>query len=212
VIANTPDAESYPGQPGKKAPSDSELISPDEVFRSQEQPSRSLWVDFTLEAGANLVGALVGALLAIPTGLWIDRKRSAKEQRDRALVVLRALEDELAKNTQSITDYLAKPAKREQISYPSISNDAWQAAHELGLLVGLNNYDLYKSLIEVYEQLELISHLSKSLWQLFFTPAADFSFIDTRVQLLQESLRTESESAATLIRRTRNEISQALAP
>lgn len=183
-------------------------IDEDPTF-SEAAPDNNIWSAFALEAGANLVGALVGAMLAIPTGLWIDRRRRVREQQEQADVALAALWRELDENRSRLETFLSVnvSAAEEQIIAPNLGNDAWQAAHELEILVGLD-YDLYKQLLEVYEQIELIDQLSKTLWQIFFTPAPDFSFIETRTRLLNETLRTESELLLPSIERLEALITQ----
>ena len=40
--------------------------------------------EFWINVLSNMVGALIGAILAIPTGLWLDRRIKLREQEERA--------------------------------------------------------------------------------------------------------------------------------
>ena len=145
-----------------------------------------------------MVGALIGAILAIPTGLWLDRRIKLREQEERANTVLRTILDELQKNKNEIEKFLAIESTEDDIRYPLISDDAWQAAQE-GVQFGLSDYLLHKRLITVYEQIGFVNQIAQSLWNMFFNPASDFGLLDKKVNILKRVLRDETQQLTALL-------------
>jgi len=167
--------------------------------RNEGETSLVFNAGFWSELVANLVGALVGAMLAIPTGLWLDRRVKSREQQERTIIVLRAIRDELVKNQAAMEDFLAKQPVEGEITYPSLTNDAWQAAQGLDFLSALADYELHKTLIGVYERIDFVTRIAQSLWNMFFSPMVNFGVLDRKVKILIEALREETQQTIPMI-------------
>lgn len=154
---------------------------------------------FWSDVVANLVGALVGAGLAIPTGLWLDRQVKMKEERERTRIVLRSVSEELAKNELALKDFLSKQPSEEVIAYPLLSSNAWQAAKGLGILSTSTDYVLRTTLVSVYERVDFITLVAQSLWSLFFYPSVDFGTLKRKTSILLDVLSDEAQKAVPLI-------------
>jgi hypothetical protein len=176
------------------------------------------WVDailaFFLSIGkellANSVGALIGAVLAIPTGLWLDRRIKLREQRERSVMVIRAVYDELDKNLNTLEEFLAKSPGEDEIIYPTLTSNAWQAAQSLEVLSSSGDYELHKILIGAYERINFVTHISQSLWNLFFSMSLDFNNLDRKVKILTRVLRDEAENTLPLIQEVQEALQKRL--
>lgn len=148
---------------------------------------------------ANAVGALIGAILAIPTGLWLDRQVKSKEQRERSKKILRAVFDELDRNQTALKGFLAKPPSEDEIDYPNLDNNAWQAAQNLEILSSSKDYELHKVLLDVYEKVSFMSQISQSLWNLFFSANYDFGVLERKVKTLMNTQKAEANNLLPLV-------------
>lgn len=166
--------------------------------------------DFWSELVANLVGALIGAMLAIPTGLWLDRRIKTREQMERVRIVLQAVYNELTSNRASLKDYLEQEHVEDEIAYPVLTSGAWQAAQGLEILSVPEYYKLHEMLIGVYERIGFVSHVAQALWSLFFSANTEFGIFDRKVKILTTVLRDEAHKTILVIDQILVELRQQL--
>src|SRR4051812_13828605 len=81
---STPSKVTTPSQPEKQT----------DQSTDQSQQDSSFWWGLL----SNIIGAAFGAALAIPGGLWLDRRVKRKEQGERTSLILKSVHDELSEN------------------------------------------------------------------------------------------------------------------
>ncbi len=158
---------------------------------------------FFLDILGNLIGALIGAALAIPTGLWIDRKTKERNQRELDNLAIISIRDELITNLKTISEFVSQGCNNgdKNIPFLSLSNDSWKTAQALGAFSQTKDYKRRKSFSEVYAQIEYIKTLSDALWSMFFsTRYIDPIMLERKLQVLCKHLLDESKEAEILIK------------
>lgn len=156
---------------------------------------------FFYDVLSNLIGALIGAVLAIPTGLWIDRKAKERSQKDLDSLALISIRDELITNLKTINEFVSRGCSHESVPFLHLSNNAWKTAQALGAFSQAKDYKRRKGFNKVYEQIEYIKTLSDALWGIFFsTNNTDPVTLDRKLQILCKHLLAEAKEADSLIR------------
>jgi hypothetical protein len=158
----------------------------------------------------NLLGALFGAILAIPAGLWLDRKIKNKEQKQHTLLILRAVLDELIRNKRSIEDYLNKDQSDYNVGYPNVITNAWKAAQNQTILATGDDYEMHKNIFTVYERLDFLSSIGQSLWTMVFNVSNDVQALEGRVEILNRILRKEAEDTLPKLKTCISDINNTL--
>jgi len=172
----------------------------------QQTPTYAFW----LQVLPNLLGALFGAILAIPVGLWLDRQIKARELNKRKSLILRSLLDELLKNKRSLEDFINKEKRDADINYPEIAINAWKAAQSHTMLPDISDYDMHKILIQTYDRLEFIASIGQSLWAMFFNVALEARTLEGKLKVLNRILLGEAQEIMPTLVQTITQIEDKL--
>jgi len=146
---------------------------------------------------SSIIGSLIGAGMAIPCGLWLDRKIKGKQSMELIKNINKLLILELDANKESLSDYLN--SNRKNTKLPKISFAAWQVALGQNYLTQCGNIEINNSLTNSYDKLHYIEKISNSYFELLILgQTAMPSYVD-KLTLMQDALQSESKDTITLI-------------
>lgn len=158
--------------------------------------SSEFWVDLI----TSLIGTLLGAGLAIPVGLYLDRWIKERETKEQISSILSSIKVELDTNLGILESHLHNKETKGPFDVPRVQIKAWEAAQYQGFLTSNNAYQLIKKMIGVYDQLELIRRLNEYMWSFLLGPEQNYGLTDKKIEAISSSIKNEAQPAIYMIK------------
>jgi len=154
------------------------------------------WLDFL----ANALATFLGAIVAVPLALWVDRRQSSHHERASVGKMLKLLRAELQHCDKQVETWQG-PTDRGRTTgnlSASLKDELWRAFSDGGELSWLKDIDLLASLSESYYQVHSIRYLASRHFDSVLTPTEPSLSRDLLVALGEKAIETRNSIRHTI--------------